>query len=187
MIAALIAGLALTISAARASFFDVAFSTDPDGVLADTISGELVNLQNGTDVDPSQVLFYSLPASFGVAASMGSPYVFTPYTYETGTTMTGIQSTTTAGVYGLNITGGTVQSSTDVAFYDAAGNGVGFNFYNGANGAEFNGVYDYSYSGFSGASFTTVPEMPHTAALCLLGLALLVAGQRCWTRFRPAA
>jgi hypothetical protein len=75
-----------------------------------SITGRLVGLHldangNGTDVDPSSVLLFHVPAITGLSASPGAPYVFVPHTFERSTYFSGTLSSTTPGVLGFQVFG----------------------------------------------------------------------------------
>src|SRR5215470_6506084 len=94
-----------TVSAALAEPADFNFQISYSGQY---ISGRLIGLNldaNGdaTEVDPTSVLLYHVPAIVGLPASPNDPYVFVPYTFERSTLFSGIFISTIPGVYGFQV------------------------------------------------------------------------------------
>jgi hypothetical protein len=172
---------------AHATMINFLFTTSGDGNPGDTVSGELFGLQNGTNEDPTEVIITQAPASLGLNASVGNPYILSVTSYLS-TNSGGIVSSNTTGVYGFTVSlvGGveTITTPLDLALENAGGNGIGFNFYStylngpGYNGAMFNGVNDYAQTGFAGTTFTAVPEPRAWPFAVLAGIGLLVVARK---------
>jgi hypothetical protein len=147
-----------------------------------SITGQLVGLDldasgNGTNVDPSSVLLFSVPGSVGLTASPGQPYVFVPATYERSTTASPLISTT-PGVYGFQVSHYTIDPSAQDLLMVDAGKQVTlvFNF-GAASGAATYGIQAGADALWpappnSFVSFSAVPE-PATGMLTSVGLLCL--------------
>jgi hypothetical protein len=181
----------------HATTIDFLFTSNGDGAPGDSVSGELLGLQNGTNEDPTEITITQAPASLGLNASVSNPYILNVTSYLS-TNSSGIVTSNTTSVYGFTVTltGGveTIAAPLDLAFENSGGNGVGFNFYStylnasGYNGVLFNGINDYGQTGFGGTTFTAVPEPRVWPFAVLAGgvlLALIRKFKLLWTRSKP--
>ncbi len=85
---------------------DIDFSFSYSG---QSVSGRFIGLNvdangNATEVDPTRVLLFHVPATVGLTASPSNPFVFVPSTFERSTYFSGTLSSTVPGVYGFNVT-----------------------------------------------------------------------------------
>lgn len=154
-----------------------------------SMTGRIVGLNldaggNATNADPAEVLLYTVPANVGITASPSQPYVFVPHTYEQWhedffTHLVTINSTTTPGVYGFNVSGGQIEPSPlDLTLVDSANvvnvlfNAQSFVLAEGATatyGMTADGEYDALWPTVNSfVSYTSVPE-PAGASLLTLG------------------
>jgi hypothetical protein len=156
-----------------------------------SISGRLVGLNldangNGTEIDPSSVLLFSVPAIVGLTASPSHPYVFAPRTFERSTLFSGTLTSTTPGVYGFQVSNYKINPSAQNLLMMDAGNDVTLVFDFGASLGGEGGVATYGIQAEEDAlwpavntfvSFTAmpVPEPGIGALLCTAGAVLLGA------------
>ncbi|MFO0875682.1 MAG: hypothetical protein U0575_17185 [Phycisphaerales bacterium] len=113
-----------------------------------SITGRLVGLNldangNGTEVDPSSVLLFSVPAIVGLPASPSNPYVFVPHTFERSTYFSGTLVSTTPGVYGFQVSNYTIAPSAQNLLMIDADNDVTLVFNFGASLGGEGGVATY--------------------------------------------
>lgn len=91
------------------------------------ISGRLVGLNldangNATEIDPTRVLLFHVPAAVGLAASPSNPYVFVPYTYMRSTYFNGTFTSTVPDVYGFQVANDTIApASQNLLMIEASG------------------------------------------------------------------
>lgn len=112
------------------------------------ISGRLVGLHldangNGTEVDPSSVLLFHVPAIVGLPASQSQPYVFVPHTFERSTYFSGTLISTTPGVYGFQVSNYTITPAMQNLLMIDASNDVTLVFNFGASLGPEGGVATY--------------------------------------------
>ena len=189
----IIAGLVWVCAAQNAS----AMPTDFDFTISystSTISGRLVGLNldangNGTEVDPSSVLLFSLPPSAGLAASPNAPYVFVPFTFERSTLFSGTLISTTPGDYGFQVSNGSIEPSAQNLLMIDEANDVTlvFNFgasLGGEGGTTTYGIQAQENSLFPAVdtrvSFTPVSSvpLPGSGLLLLTGLGAVLSRKR---------
>ena len=96
-----------------------------------SLTGELIGLDvdaagNANNVDPKQVLLFSVPPNVGITASSANPYVFVPKTFlqyheDPFTHIVTLDSTTVPGIYGFNLRSGNIlMAPLDLALVDAS-------------------------------------------------------------------
>ena len=163
-----------------------------------SLTGELVGLNldangNGSNVDPAEVLLFTVPPNVGITASPSQPYVFVPHTFEQAhedpfTHVVSVNTSTTPGVYGFNVRNGQiltapldltmVDSFSKVNLFFNAGSFVTA----GGSAAEYgitaDGESDYYWPTVdSFVSYTPVPE-PTSIASLLVGAGILTLRRR---------
>ncbi len=100
---ALFAGAAGGSALAAPADFDFTISYSGSSISGRLIGVDLDANGNATEVDPTSVLLFHVPASVGLAASPSNPYVFVPHTFERSTLFSGTLISTTPNVYGFQV------------------------------------------------------------------------------------
>lgn len=164
----------VTAGSASGAPVDFNFSISYSG---QSITGRLVGLNldangNGTEIDPTSVLLYHVPAIVGLPASPANPYVFVPYTFERSTYFSGTLSSTTPGVYGFQVSNDTITPNAQNLLMIDAGNDVTLVFNFGAGLCGECGVATYGIMAEEDAlwpavdsfvSYAMVPPVPCAA------------------------
>jgi hypothetical protein len=172
--------------AAHAALVDLDFRINYSG---SSITGRLVGLNlddngNATEVDPSSVLLFSVPASVGLTATPSNPYVFVPQTYERSTLTSGTLTSTTPNVYGFQVSNYAIDPPAQNLLMMNAGNDVTLVFNFGAGSSYQGGVATYGISANGDAlwpavdSFVSYTAVPLPAAAWLFTSALGLLGLR---------
>lgn len=164
-----------------------------------SISGRLVGLNvdangNATEVDPTSVLLFHVPAIVGLPASPANPYVFVPATFERSTYFSGTLISTTPGVYGYQVSNFSISPpQQNLLMIEASGDvTLVFNF--GASLGGEGGVATYGIQANEDAlwpavntfvSYTLVPpcvgDLNGDRAVDLSDLAVLLSDYGCTT------
>ncbi|HVT27606.1 MAG TPA: PEP-CTERM sorting domain-containing protein [Lacipirellulaceae bacterium] len=126
-----------------------------------TITGRLIGLNldangNGTEVDPSSVELFRLPAIVGLPASDSEPYVFVPHTYERSTYFSGTFTSTAPDVYGFQISNYVLSPPSQNLLMSDSGGDVTLLFNFGAGLCGECGVATYGIQGEEDALWPAV-------------------------------
>jgi len=140
------------------------FTSNPSG---GTLTGVIYGLTDNSTSTPSEIDITSVPAGFGISASLSSPYILNS---GSGWNL--------SGGSGFVLSGGVISSGTDYFASGPSGSDFDFNYAFGLNG-----LYEpppgpnaslLNTGGLGGTSFAPAPTPePSTYAMMLGGLALL--------------
>ena len=169
-----VAAVPISLIAARSAtpaLVDYNFSISYSG---SSITGRLVGLNldasgNGSEVDPSSVLLFTVPASVGLAASPSHPYVFVPHTFERSTFFSGTLTSTTPGVYGFQVSNYTMNPPAQNLLMIDTGNDVTLVFNFGASLGGEGGVATYGIQAEEDALWPAINSFVSFAAVSVPG------------------
>jgi PEP-CTERM motif len=170
----IVVGAAISLAAGRkaaAALVDFDFSISYSG---SSITGRLIGLDldssgNGTEVDPSSVLLFHVPAIVGLPASPSQPYVFVPHSFERSTLFSGTMTSTTPGDYGFQVSNYTMNPQTQNLLMIDASNDVTLVFNFGASLGYEGGVATYGIQAEEDALWPAINSFVSFSAASLPG------------------